>query len=132
MKQPTTSRYPAFIIGGLLTLPAACFFIISILNFQLGYPYLYDAANPFQQSTSISEPAGFNIYLLILFGPVLALLLNVLAVLDLWLDNGKDRINFQLSVGKNWYNLVMISLSGLTLIIIAAYLFLENLTAGKV
>ena len=100
MKQPITSRNAAFIIGGLLTLPAACFFIVSILNFQLGYPFLYDAANPFLESTSTSERAGFNIYLLILFGPVLALMINVLAVLDLWLDHGKDRINFQLSLGK--------------------------------
>ena len=126
MKQPITSRNAAFIIGGLLTLPAACFFIVSILNFQLGYPFLYDAANPFLESTSTSERAGFNIYLLILFGPVLALMINVLAVLDLWLDHGKDRINFQLSLGKNRDHLLIISLSGLILIILAAYLFIET------
>lgn len=126
MKQPAISRYPALIIGGLLTLPAASFFIITILNFQLGYPYLYDAADPFLQSASVSEPPGLNINLLILLGPVLALLLNVLAVLDLWLDKGKDRISFQFSVGKNRWNLLIISLSGLTLIVLAGYLLIEN------
>ena len=126
MKQPTSSRSPAFIVGGILTLPAACFFLISILNFQLGYPYLYDAANPFLQSTNISEPPGFNINLLILFGPVLALLINVLAVLDLWLDQGKDRINFQLSVSRSWTNLLIILVSAMTLLTTAAYLFIEN------
>ena len=126
MKQPTASRYPAFIVGGILTLPAACFVMVSILNFQLGYPYLYDAANPFLQSTSISEPPGFNINLLILFGPVLALLINILAVLDLWLDQGKDRINFQLSIRRNWTNLLIILVNALTLLATAAYLFIEN------
>lgn len=126
MKQPVTSRYPAFIAGALLMLPAACFFIILILNFQLGYPYLYDAANPFLQSTSISEPPGLNVNLLILFGPVLTLLINVLAVLDLWLDHGKDRITFKSSAGKKWWNLLIISLSGLTLIVLAVYLFAER------
>ena len=125
MKQPATSQYPAVILGGLLILPAACFFMVSILNFQLGYPYLYDAANPFLQSTSISEPPGFNINLLILFGPVLALLINVLAVLDLWLDQGKDRINFQVSSG-NWTNLLIILISAMMLLTTAAYLFIEN------
>jgi hypothetical protein len=126
MKQPATSRYPAFIVGGILTLPAACFFMISILNFQLGYPYLYDAANPFLQSSDISEPPGFNINLLILFGPVLALLINILAVLDLWLDQGKDRINLQLSVSRIWTNLLIILVSAMTLLTTAAYLFIEN------
>src|SRR5687767_8391856 len=93
MKQLIIKQKPAFVIGCLLTLPTLLFFFISIMKFELGSPYLFDAATPFLESTGISEPPGFNINLLILFGPVLAFLLNLFAVLHLQFDSGKERIS---------------------------------------
>jgi hypothetical protein len=81
MKQITMKQIPAFIIRSLLTLSTLYFFFISVVKFHVGAPYIFDAATPFLESTGISEPPGLNVNLLLIFGPVLALLLNLFAVL---------------------------------------------------
>jgi hypothetical protein len=69
---------PAFILGCLLTVPMFYFFFISIIKFESGSTYFFDAATPFLESTGISEPP--RLHILILFGPVLTFLLSLLAV----------------------------------------------------
>jgi len=95
MKPVTVKQKPGFFIGSLLSLPTLFFFPMSMLKFQLGSPYLFDAATPFLESTGISEPPGLNINLLILFGPVLALLLILFAMLQQQRDSGKERVKRQ-------------------------------------
>ncbi len=76
-----------FLAGLLLSLPTAYFIFINILKYELGYDYLYDSIRPALENWGIQESFGWKINLLILFGPVLALLLNVLSVLHIHFDN---------------------------------------------
>ena len=115
-----------FFIGLLLSLPTAYFIFISLLKYELGYPFLFDSIQSTLESWGIKESFGWNINLLILFGPVLALLLNVLSVLHIRFEFSKERIDCRLSITKSWWNLAVVLLSGGVLFILSAYLFLEN------
>lgn len=86
-----------FFIGLLFSLPTAYFIFINILN-DLGYSQLFDSAWPTFQSWGIQESFGWNINLLILFGPVLALTLNLMSVLHLRFDFSKQ--SYRLSVNR--------------------------------
>lgn len=67
------------VIGLLLTLPAAYFIFINILN-DAGITTLYNAAQPLLEKLDSNESFGWNINALLLFGPLIALLLNVASV----------------------------------------------------
>jgi hypothetical protein len=114
-----------FLVGLTLSLPAACFIAISVLKYILGYPFLFDGIWPILEGIGIMNPFGL-LNLLILFGPVVALLLNIIAVLHIEFEFTKQNINCQLSVTKSWWNLAVIILSGSILAILYIYLFLEN------
>jgi len=126
MKQSFISYRTAAWAGLLLSLPTAYFFLISILKFELNTPGLYDAIEPSLQSLGLREDFGWNINLLILFGPVLALLLNVFSVLHIRFETTKEKIDCRVSINKSWKNLAVVLLSGIVLLILFAYLFVEN------
>jgi hypothetical protein len=114
-----------FLIGLMLAFPTAYFIFINILN-ELGYNYLFDSIWPALQSWGIQEPIGWNINLLILIGPVLALFLNVVSVLHIRFGFSKEKIDCRLTISKSWLNLAVVFLSGTVLAILGMYLFLEN------
>ncbi len=70
-------------IGALLILPTAYFIFISILKYGFGIPALFDSSQPLLENLGIKESPGFNINLLILFGPLVAMLLNLFAILKI-------------------------------------------------
>lgn len=115
-----------WIAGMLLTIPAFCFFLAAILKFELNTPGLYDAIEPALLAMGLRDNFGFNINLLILFGPVLALLLNVLSVLHIRFETTTEKIDCRVSINKNWKNLAVVFLSANVLLILFAYLFVEN------
>lgn len=115
-----------FFVGLLLSFPTAYFILISVLKYEMGYDYLFDSIRPTLESLGIKESFGWNINLLILFGPVLALILNMLHVLSIHFEFSKQKIDCQLSIIKSWWNLAVVLLSGGVLFILSAYLFLEN------
>ena len=114
-----------FLIGTLLALPAVYFIFINILN-ELGYPYLFDNSWPTLQSWGVQEFLGWNINLLILFGPVIALIVNLLVIMRMHVDSSGQKIDLHISVIKRWWNLAVVLLSGSVLFMLALYLFLEN------
>jgi len=63
------------VVGVLLTLPTLYFIFISVMKYVFGWDYLFDAATPTPEGLGIKESFGWNITLLILFGPVLALVI---------------------------------------------------------
>ena len=126
MKQSFISYRTAAWLGLLLSLPTTYFFLISILKFELDAPALYDTIEPALQSMGLRDGFGFNINLLILFGPVLALLLNVLSVLHIRFETTKEKIDCRVSINKSWKNLAVVFLSGIVLLFLFAYLFVEN------
>lgn len=113
------------VIGLVLAFPAAYFFFINILN-EIGMSGLYDASEPMLESLGIQEGLGLNLNLLILLGPVLALLFNVTSILRIEWRNTKTEFDVHVQIEKRWINWIVAGLSGLCLAILFLYLFVEN------
>jgi len=125
MKTQILKPNASMIIGLLLTIPTAYFILINLLN-EAGITSLYDATNPLFEKLGSNNSLGWDINLLILFGPVIALLLNVCSVLNIHWHATKTNIDVQLHVEKRRSNFFVIGLSSLCLFILFLYLFGEN------
>ena len=124
--QLTINRKWAMALGTLLAFPTAYFILISLLKYALDQPFLFDSAQPFLERMGIKEALGFNINLLILFGPFIALVLNLLAVLKFDWYNKRDSFSIKLSVEKHWWNMLLVIFSGLLLATLFIYAIGEN------
>lgn len=67
----------------LLALPSAYFIAISLLKYVFNVDGPFDNATPFLERMGIKENLGWNINLLIVFGPLVAFLLTVFQVLKI-------------------------------------------------
>lgn len=124
--QLSINRKWSFAIGVLLALPSAYFIFISILKYALGIPYLFDNAQPLLESWGIKQSMGWNINLLILVGPLAALIVNLLFILRIEWHNERETFSFKLSIEKHWWNMVLIIFSGLLLVTLFFYALAEN------
>ena len=109
----------------LLSLPTAYFILINVLN-EFGINSLYETAEPTLNSMGIKEGLGWNINLLILFGPVLAILLTIFQVLNIELRITKEEFLLNLSVQKRWLPLLVTAFSAGVLAILFLYALGEN------
>jgi hypothetical protein len=110
----------------LLVLPTVYFISISILKSELGIAGPYNTSEPLLEQLGISEPLGWNINLLILPGPVVALCIALFQVLHIDWQFTKEKIQFQFAIQKKWFPIVIILISGLVLASLFSYLILEN------
>ena len=124
--QQTINRKWAILLGILLAGPTAYFILISLLKYALGSPYLFDSAQPLLERLGIKESLGFNINLLILPGPLIAMILNLLAVLKIDWYNQQEMFTVKLSIQKHWWNMVLVIFSGLILVTLFIYALGEN------
>ena len=111
----------------LLLFPAVYVIVISLLKYGLGIDGPFDSSAPFLESIGIKDPVGFNINLLILFGPVIALLPAALQVLQMDWHSSKEQFQFNITIRRKWFPLFIIFLSGLILATLFIYLAGENL-----
>ena len=109
-----------------LVLPATWFICINMLN-EVGIRGLYNSSQPALESMGIKESLGWNINLLILFGPVIALLLSALQVLHMEWHSSKEQFQFSITIRRKWFPLFITFLSGLMLVALFIYLAVENL-----
>ena len=124
--ETTTSRSNWLSLAALLlVLPAAWFFCINILN-ETGINGPYNASQPILERWGINESLGWNINLLILFGPALALGLSVLQVLCIDWQFTKEQFQFRVTILKKWFPITVALLSGLILATLFTYLLGEN------
>jgi drug/metabolite transporter (DMT)-like permease len=119
------NRKWSIVLGTLLVFPTAYFILISLLN-ELGYPYLSEYAQPLLEQMGIKESPGLNINSLILFGPFIALLLNLFAVLRIDWYNLKEQFSVKISIQKHWWNMVLVIVSGILLAALFIYALGEN------
>ena len=112
--------------GWLLTAPAAYFIIISLLKYVFGAPALYEAMEPTLERWGIREALGWNVNLLILFGPLVALLINLSGVMQVNWHAGPDEIIIDLHFKKLVTNWLVIVLSCMCLFTLFVYLLGEN------
>ena len=124
--QLTINRKWAIALGTLLAFPTAYFILISLLKYGPGSSYLFDSAQPLLERLGIKESLGMNINLLILFGPLVALALNLLSVLRIEWYNEKENFSLRLSIQKHWWNMVLVIVSCVLLATLFIYALGEN------
>jgi len=116
------------VISLLLALPTAYFIMISVLKYGLNIDGPFDNATPFLERMGIKKNLGWNINLLILFGPLIAFLLTIFQTLKINWQFSKEQFEFHFTIRKKWFPLILAILSGGLLLILFIYLAGENLT----
>ena len=96
------------------------------MKYQFHHPSLYDAVSPFLETAGIYESFGWNINLLILFGPLIAFLLTVFQVLKINREFSKEQFAFHFTFRKKWFPLGVTLLSGGLLLTMFFYMVGEN------
>jgi hypothetical protein len=110
----------------LLVLPTAYFILISILKYSLGVDGPFDTASPILESLGIQESLGWNINLLILFGPLIAFMLCIFQILKINWQIERDTFSFNFSIKKKWFPLSVVIFSIGILAILFFYFLIEN------
>lgn len=125
MKLSIKSDWPA-IAAFLLSLPSAYFIFIAVLKYELNINGPFDSAAPFLERVGISEPLGFNINLLILFGPLAGFLLAMIAVLSIDWQFTPSLVKFHFTIHRKWFALLTALFSGCLLAFLGIYFIGEN------
>jgi len=110
----------------LLALPTAYFITISVLKYLAGIDGPFDTMAPVLERWGIKEALGWNINLLILFGPLVAFLLTVFQVLSIRIQFTENHFLFQFLLKKRWLPLFVAAFSVSLLAILFVYLLGEN------
>lgn len=126
MKQSFSKSNLVTATGLLFAVPAAYFIFISVLKYEFGVNGLYDFLQPSLERMGIQESIGWNVNLLILFGPVLALLLTIFQVLRIKWEITQQQIHFHVTVQKSWFPILVGAFSLGILAILFVYGFVEN------
>ena len=114
------------VLSLLLALPTAYFITISLLKYVFNVDGPFDNATPFLERMGIKENLGWNINLLILFGPLIAFVLTIFQVLKINWRFTKEQFEFHFTIGKKWFPLLVAVLSGGLLLTLFIYLVGEN------
>lgn len=114
------------IISLLLALPTAYFICISVLKFELGVDGPFDSVAPFLERMGINETIGWNINLLILFGPFITFLLTIFQVLTIRFQFTQNHFLFQFLIKKRWLPMVVAAFSVSLIAFLFVYLAGEN------
>jgi len=125
MKQ-ITKQNGITVISLLLALPTAYFFAVALLKYELSVDGPFDAIAPLLERWGIKEALGWNINLLILFGPLLAFFLAIFQLLGIRLQFTQNHFLFQITVRKRWLPLLVAGFSISLLAILFIYLLGEN------
>ena len=115
-----------WIAGSLLALPTGYLIFASLLKFTLGIPGLFDAIEAPLNRMGDNQSLGWNINLLILFGPVLAVLLNLASVLQVHYSINKDEIKISASIKKSPLNIAVAIIASALLACLFLYMIGEN------
>lgn len=126
MEAITLRRYWLNFIPLLLLLPSAWFIGVNMLN-EAGIDGPYNLSYPFFERLGIQERLGWNINLLIVCGPFIALLLSASQVLHIEWHFSKEQFQFNIFVKRKWLPLFITFFSGLIIAILFFYLAGENM-----
>ena len=110
----------------LLALPTGYFILAAMLKYELKIEGPFNAIQPSLESWGIKDSLGWNINLLILFGPVLAFLLTIFQVLKIEFHFTKEEFNLQFSLQKIWFPLLVVGFSAGLIAILFFYALGEN------
>jgi hypothetical protein len=116
MKHIINRNKGIFILATLFVLPAAYCIGGSILKFEPGLPWFYNMAEPLFIKMGLNEKLGFNINLLVLFGPIVALGLSLYSLVKMKTANQHDFYSAPFFFGKQRRKVVLTMLSAKTLL----------------
>jgi len=120
MNRPSANALAA--VGVALLFTPALFVTASILKYELGVGFLYDALAGVFSSRAFDRASPA----LLLGGLVVALILNVYAVANLSLRRECDEYVGRMSVARRIANVLVIAASALLLTVLLGYLFVEH------
>src|SRR5687767_2243944 len=115
----------------MLVIPTVYFILISVLKYEFGVHGPFDAMAPFLERNGIKEQIGWNINLLILFGPLIAFAIAAWQVVRIEWQNSKQQFQINMSIVKSKFPLFIIFLSGLVLATLTIYMIGENLVVRE-
>jgi hypothetical protein len=110
----------------LLALPTAYFILISVLKYTFGIEGPFDAMRPLLEQWGVKESLGFNINLLILSGPLIAIGICLLQFVKLNMHFTKEEFDFNIQVKKHWFPIIVAAFSAGLLAILFWYVVGEN------
>ena len=114
------------IVALILIFPALYVILISILKYGLGFNGPFDASAPVLEKWGIKDPVGWNINLLILLGPVAAVLISAFQVLHIQIKISKEQFDFHFSVARKWMPITIGLISCLVIATLFMYMAGEN------
>ena len=123
---PTFRPLLSSVIGMTLLLPATYFMIILLARILFGARTLYYAIAP----SFLQSPFGilsFHLVQVILYGPLVAVILNLFATVKVRLEreNGKWDVSINYRKGC-WLNMAIAFQSGLLFLILVAYTLIQH------
>ena len=119
-----------FAAGLLLAFPAVYFVVANVLNSELGLNWLYKPIAPIFDKPA-NKHFGWNINLLIVFGPLLAILLNAWSLLHIRFDKSVEYFRVEINIKRKWWNLALLIVAVGTMLCLGTYLFFENLASTR-
>lgn len=126
MKKLLLTRPLALCAGILLVLPSLYFVVSALLNYGLGFAALWKLIEPIFNKPE-NKSLGFNINIVILFGPLVAILINLPQVVQLHFSRMEDEVYINLSISKYRYSWMVVAAGIGCLGIMFFYLVAENI-----
>ena len=111
--------------GLILALPTTYFIGANFLN-ELSISGPYNAIDSLVEQMGGQEPLGWNINLLILLGPIIALFISVFQVMSIEWHFTKEQFQFNVRIQRKWFPIFVALLSIGLLAILFVYLIAEN------
>ena len=118
------SKWP-LLAGAFFVLPSTYFILSAWLHYVLGISLFWEVIAPLFDFPS-NKNFGFNINMLIVFGPVLSILLNVRKVLSLQIVSNDEQFDVNASVNKYSGAWLIIIMAMFCLTATCIYLLSEN------
>lgn len=125
MKKVLINRPFVLLAGFALVFPALYFIVSAWLNYGLGFSPFWKVIEPIFEKPE-NKQFGFNINLLILMGPLLAILINLPQVMQLHLSTEPEELNVHLAFKKYSWSWMIIGASSFCLAALFFYLIAEN------
>jgi len=112
----------------ILVLPATYVIVISVLKYGLNIDAPFDSSQPFLERMGIKQPLGWNINLLILIGPLLAIALTVFQWLKIEWHSASEQFHLNIVIQKKWTPILIAAFSISVMAVLFFYLLGENCT----
>lgn len=126
MQKSITYRKILSILTLLIMLPAILFITTSVLKYGLGINGPYDTLSPSLEKMGITESLGWNINLLILSGPLLAIIISLIQVLRIEHFFSNEELQFRVVIKKKRLPIIILLLGTLSMATLFLYLTGEN------